>query len=655
MNRHILARSLLVYTTNQLRDILTGDFTLIFDDGKIETNAQETIYSSYAWEIHKRYPTTPMLISHHVKHVLKGKRLNRGTHLELLGNCMWAAHDSHPEKAYRGVEIRDEMSILVYDITAGSYSDLITHVEEYVTSIDIVDFVEIIDHPDVTEILNNPDPTQEYIVKAYDSLKTLLSGNKLDNNPIVKASKSNLVNTNQLLQCLGPRGYLTDIDSHRFNTPIVRSFTQGFKDFYSSLIESRSAAKSLFQNKSMLEEAEYFSRKIQLLCMGVENLHEGDCGSTEYLLWKVTPPVIENGRTVYEGDLKHMEGKYFLDEVNNKLSVISKKDTHLFGQTLKLRSPIAGCKHSDPHGLCSVCFGTLSDSVPAKTNIGHFCAVTMTEKSTQSVLSTKHLDTSALIAVISLALAYQSVLAIGADGNSYLFNSKLKGKELKLVIEQAEFTGITDISIVDNVSKLSTARVSSISSIGVITEFSAIEIPVFVDKRFASLTYEMLQYIRDNGYTVDENSNAVIDMVKWDFSKPILTLPMKQMNMGDHSASIASLLQQSDTSDSPEARLGDLFSLVTSKLDVNLAVLELIIYAGMVVNNEDEDYNFPKPWTDKEMGGYVKLVTNRSFSVAMAYEEQRARIADPSSYFKAKRPSHILDVFLMPEEAIRDV
>lgn len=667
MNKRILARTLLAYSTDQLREILTGDFDLVFDDGTVSTNARETIYSSYVWEFHKRYDKTPMLMKHHVRAVLGNKRLGTGTFLDLTGNAMWSTYDAYFDNTtagQAGVLFRDELSELLYSITSSTYSDIIQHVDEHVTSLDITDLIEIIEHDDVRVLLSTPEPTQEYVVSAYDALKTLLSGDKLSHNPVVKANKSGLVNLNQLLQCLGPRGYVTDIDSVRFNTPITRSFTQGFKDFYSSLIESRSASKSLFQNKSMLENAEYFSRKVQLLCMGVERLHPGDCGSQHYLLWNVAPPIFEGSKKTYDGDLKYLEGKYYWNKAENRLDVISKNDTHLFGQTLQLRSVIGGCMHPDPHGLCSVCFGRLSDSVPANTNIGHYCAVTMTEKSTQSVLSTKHLDANVIIAVISLAMEYYNFLLVGPDGNSYHVNPKLKGKEVKLYISQQELPGITDITTVENVSKLSVTRISGISGIGISTmhkgTFDSINIPVVVEKRLASLTYEMLQYIRDFGYsmsedsTINKDSTVVIDLHAWDFSKPIMSLPLKQYNMGDHSESISRLVEQSDISSTPEARLGDLFTLVTSKLDVNLAVLELIIYAGTCISNEDENYALPKPWTTNETGSYATLITHRSLSAAMAYEEQHITVGDPSSFSRIDRMSHPMDVFIMPEEAMRD-
>jgi hypothetical protein len=81
----IKARDMLRYTTQELYELLTGEFQLEFDDGAIETNAIMTAFSSHAWVFHRLYPKTPMLSRHHVQVVLKGTRYADDTHRDLLG------------------------------------------------------------------------------------------------------------------------------------------------------------------------------------------------------------------------------------------------------------------------------------------------------------------------------------------------------------------------------------------------------------------------------------------------------------------------------------------------------------------------------------------------------------------------------------------
>ena len=91
----INARMFLKMSIEDMWDTLDGRFRLRFDDGEIETDYKATLYSGYAWEFHRVYPSTPLLMKHHVTHLLGGRRLNSDTHLDLLGNAMWSVYDEY--------------------------------------------------------------------------------------------------------------------------------------------------------------------------------------------------------------------------------------------------------------------------------------------------------------------------------------------------------------------------------------------------------------------------------------------------------------------------------------------------------------------------------------------------------------------------------
>ena len=127
--------------------------------------------------------------------------------------------------------------------------------------------------------------------------------------------------------------------------------------------------------------------------------------------------------------------------------------------------------------------------------------------------------------------------------------------------------------------------------------------------------------------------------------------------MSDHSRDIAMMLesrveelQQRDKGVSPDAFLGDFFDLVNDKLNVNLAVIEVIVYAVMIVSAEDGDYSLPKPWTDCGLGVMKDTIKNRSGAVAMAYEGHREFIVNPTSYTTSNRTDHPMDGILMPAQ-----
>lgn len=662
----IQARKLLSFSTTQLWDILTGEFELQFDDGEIiETNDKETLYSSYTWDFHRIYPNTPLLKKHHLKDVLKGKPLGSKTHMVHLGAVMWDAYRHNP---VQGIGMRDEMARLIYRITNEIYNDLSIRLGEYVTSIDILDFIGITEHPDVKETLDTLPHSQQGIEIAYSSLTKLMNDkNATRYNPICKAVRAKLVNDNQVLQCVGPRGFLTDIDSTQFQVPVMVGYVKGIRKIYDSAVESRSSAKSLFFSKEPLQEAEYFSRRLQLLCQVVRNLHEGDCGSTNYVLWKVRPPLKDNDKTLRDGDLKNLVGKYYIKD-DGSLEVIKENDTQLHNTTIKLRSVVAGCHHPDPYGVCSVCFGELSKSVPDRSNLGHMCSTSMTQQSSQSVLSVKHLDGSSVIDGIVLNSRSRLFFKTSKDQMSYVLLPELKKQydRIQLSFTPAEAIGFLDVNNVQDVKDLMLSRVCELTTINVKTitndAVSSTPVDVSVKNRKASLTYEFLQYMKDVGWWEDNQHQYCVDLSGWDYSKEIMVLPQKHENMADHAKTIASMIESKvkaltdgENNTTPSATLAELFDLVNSKLNVNLAVLEIILYACMVVSVEDNDYRLPKGNSRKQLGVAKMTIPNRSLSAAMAYEGHRNTLFSPLSFYSQNRPSHPMDVFLMPEETMRSI
>lgn len=655
----IKARDLLATSTAVLWDTLPKEqLTLVFDNGEeYVCNWKSTIISSYGWDFHREYPNTPLLKKHHVGKLIEGKRFTPNTHLELLGNIVWDVYDAYPTID------RDILAKSTYQKTNELYNELSVKLEEYVSSIDILDFIQVLNSPVVEAANDNVKPTAESIDETYSIIKNALSQDPvLFNNPLAKAGRAGIVNSGQLMQCVGPRGFITDTNSRQFKTPVLRGYAEGLRLFYDHFIESRSAAKSLEFSKKPLQDTEYFARRLQLLDQIVKRLHHGDCGSTEYLRWTIRGPAFnEKGREIFSGDLGRLVGKFYLDEETKQLKAIHKSDKHLIGKTILLRT-VLECQHPDPYGICSTCFGELSLSVPANTNIGHMCCTSMTQKSSQSVLSTKHLDTSAVIEPIVIEHHDLKYLQTDNEGMSYFLNEKLKG-EISLVISAKEAFNISDIMEVKVIESLNIAQISQVTQIGfrVTTEkeFEQLAIQVGSERRKTSMTYPFLKYVKENGWHTDDNGNYVINMDKWDRSLPMLSLPLIHYSMSEHASDISKLLESTvselekrDKATSASSILYELYGLVNNKLNVNLAILEVVLYGIMIQSATDYRYHLPKPNTDRGIGVRSAIMSYRSLSAAMAYEDHKEILTNPLTFLLTERPDHPLDHLLMPNEAI---
>lgn len=663
--RKIKARSLLDYAAEELWDILTGQFILIFDNGEeLTTNAYETIYSSYAWDFHRQYPETPLLLKHHMRVMLMNntQRLSTSSDLNLIGACKFSVYDTYgPER----VELDPDLSAMAYAISNKQYVDALKHTGEFAMSIDLLDFMEVLDEPSIFEVNRNIERTQESIQHAHKVIENVLDDHtKLRTNAVAMEYRSKLLKAGQVLQCVGPRGALTDMNSRIFRVPIARGYVEGIRSLYDSIIEARSASKSSFYAAEALKQSEYFSRRLQFVAQTVQHLHRGDCGTNTYLEWTMRDKAEDdNGNKTRPSDLMLFHGKYYL-EGDGKLHMITPKSRSLIGRKLRIRSPLF-CAHPDPVGICATCYGDLALSVPKKTNIGQLSSTYMAKQASQNLLSNKHLDRNATLDKIQLSADDQKYVKVGRDNSSYLLADALRGKKVNLIIKPEQAQSLQDIFDVEDVRDLPEKHVTELDTIGiqVFTQHSnglligdGGDVKVAVHGRLGSFTHEMLQYIRDHRWKM-EGSNYSIDMADWDWDDTVIILPQKHFNNSDHVDNVAKMLESRvsemrnrDKAVSPSVILQELADYVNWKLDVNIALLEVVLYSTMIVSAEDNDYSLPKPWTKMGVGVQSKTMENRSLGVAYAYEDQYERIVSPTSYLETNRIDHPFDGIFMPFE-----
>lgn len=660
--RVISAEKFLKFTTDELFHNLEGDFIVKFADGEIATNEREVVFSSYAWEFHRRYPRTPMLMKHHLNAVKKNGEPGGKAFLELLENCYWSVYDTYCSSYEDKRDLIDELNRLGYESCNDVYC-LTRHLGAFVTSLNIMDFINITRSQPVIEATTTAPATEEGMNHVNTVIQSEIKNNPLHKrNPLAVAVRTGISRLGQALQCTGFRGFLTDVDSDIFRYPIMSGHIRGIRRLYDSLIESRSAAKSLMHSQKPLQDSEYFSRRQQLVCQNVQNLHMGDCGSTKYLLWKIRSKGTGDGENP-NGDLRTLAGKYYLDEDVGTYKILRESDTHLIGKTLKLRSLVTGCMHPDPNGICEYCYGESGISVPKDSNIGQVACVTLAAILGQLILSTKHYDGTSVAENIILRGIEKKYFSVGSNGITYMLNEKLRSDKIYLYVNIENCPGLVDIKLSEDMRVFTISRVSEfnrvfielIDSDGVSDKQS---LDVYVSARNSSMTHELLTHIRKVGYEIIDNSYR-IDLTNWDYSKPLFALPLSHYNMSNHQAEIASALEATaadlkrrNNDISPDNMIVEFHDLVNKRLTINLSVLEVIVYSAMIVDASDNNYSLPKPWTKAGFGIMRNILKNRSISALMAYQGHRDSFVNPESYLYTSRMDHILDAAIMPQETL---
>lgn len=650
----LLASKLLNVTTEELWETLSGEFDLMFEDGSVmKTDAIEVIYSSYFWEYHREYPSLKLLPRHHVSAVYKNRDIRTDTHIRLLENIFWDLVEVY---GLYDPSTRDRETRRIYEITNKIRNDLSYRLEEYVDSLDILDIFEVVNHMPITKAKEPRTPTKEHIEEVYKlTSKCLNEDPDIRMNKLACAVRSKLVSENQVLQCVAYRGYLTDANSLEFPNPIMTSFAEGITSFHDSLIESRSASIALYFADVPLKNSEYFARRLQFVAMTIERVVYGDCGSEEYIHWTVAPE-----------DFKSLVGKFYMDEATGLTEIRPNMKDHIVGKTIKMRSIVAGCKHTlkDPHAVCSTCFGGMYRNVKDNAGIGHEACATTSGPISQLVLSTKHVLGSSVIDGVVLSDKEKEYFIIGDDGATYYINPKAQRDGLVMVVANEEAQALSDVVNSDNRDNLSVAKLSKVSKVvferskGDFVDSVAVDIGII--NRRGYMTKEFIDFAARESWDVDNKGNYWFVMEKWDPKDPIFILPLKQYNMADYSNEIASLIEgivkdlgPRNVSSAPIELLRQLFDLINSRLSVNIALLEVIVYSAMCVDSLNGNFKVPDYDDQKALGVSAYNIANRSLSPNLAYKGQLDLMLSPRSFDATHRADHPMDVFVCPNEVVK--
>lgn len=632
------ARELAAMDKNQLWKIPDGSMKVVFDDGVLETTSRATIFSAYMWGIHVKWPKTPCTISHH----LGDQKVGSDTHINLLGKVMWDCYD-----AYKGKVDIEELCKFVYQATNLIYNDFTYRLESYVRSLSVLDYIDVIHHPVIKAANESVKPTRQSIDKTKRIIREVLKDPKeLRNNALGSAVRNGLIKIDQVLQCVGPRGYVTDVDSNFFPNPVLTGYAHGIRSLHDSMIESRSAAKSLTFVEEPLQKTEYFNRRLQLLASTFKHIVPGDCGNDRYMPWLLTA-----------ADLVALAGKNYLE--GNVLKRLKDTDRHLIGEVIQLRT-IFHCLNPDPEGVCTACFGDLALSIPRNTNVGHVSATALCEQASQAVLSVKHIDSGSDVDSIQLSEHDQRFIRVGADNNTIQLADRLEDKRVILTVSAKEASHISDISYVEDIKTLQVSFISDITQIVLTTiaddKEEKVVLPIAIGSRHGSMSHELLEYLKVNGWDLTSSGDYNIDLSKWNIELPLFVLPLKHTNMLNHMKAIETFLKATRAGkgpktlkdfETPEAALTDLYVLVSSHLNVNIAHLEVLIKATMIRSWLMKDYRLPHEGNSVEFGAFDYTMRMRSLSAAMAFEKHKKTLNDPATYLVKTRSDHILDPMLI--------
>lgn len=649
----------------QPKELLLGlktDLNLLLEDNQaVKVNYKEIIILRYLLEIMKFFPnvkiTSKYLLNHYKTNgFFTGKTLSSWIEVALQDIILLEV------KPKQNRDLLVPVYRQLWETFNSLYNEVVFNNLEYADSLIIEDLLDVQMDERLIKAMHNVTKLQtpESVTKTYEILEDIINHKEeIRDNQIVKRCISKTVNMNQVKQLLGSRGYVTEIDNHIFKYPVASSFTLGMADIYDMAIESRAGAKALYVSNKAIQTSEYTARGLQLVTMIVERLVDGDCGSKEYMDWYVEP-----GNKDKKPDLPNLLGIRFLNPETNKEETITKEHKDLInGKTIKIRTPLS-CKHSDPRAICTACFGDLAYSIPKNTNIGHFASTELTESTSQGILSQKHLVASASSGSITLD-AIASKFFIIKKGNTYHIRPDLfkKDESFKLIIDQESGFGIKDLNPNIVINKLNPQRVTRINDIFIShTDKNGKEmiypIQIKVGNKYGFFTYEFLEYIIKSSIKIDNMDRYVIDLKDWNIKLPIISMPDVEFDFLTLVKQLVELFRHTKSDytgvsdETPEYILQKLFDLVNKKIDTNIALLAVIVYAFTANDPENGDYSLARHSKEKKMVKLDTLIQNRSLGAGYAWESVNTSIVSPRSYRGQNAVEHPMDAFIAPNEVL---
>lgn len=656
-------RQLLQFNPKELLEGLKTDLNIEFEDGVIKTLPyKEIIILRYFMQLHSMYPeikiTSKYVLSNlYTNGLFTGKALSSWCEIFLEDFIV------NVVKPKQNRDLLIPVYKELWNIFNTVYNEVIYSKNEYAGSLNIEDLLEIQMDDRLLQSMRDVSnkQTPESVDNTYKVLDDIIRNKEeIKNNQIVKGYISKSLNVNQVKQLLASRGYVTEIDNHIFKYPIASSYTLGMQTIYDMAIESRSGAKALFVSNKAIQTSEYFARELQLVTMIVEKLVDGDCGTTEYMDWYMDPGL--NGK---KADIDNMLGIEFINPETGKKDNLRLEHAPIVnGKRIKIRTALQ-CKHKDPRCVCTACFGDLSYAIPStQTNIGQYCSTEMTEQASQGILSTKHLVNSASSADIALCKIGERFFTI-KKGTMYAFKPTLASTigEYKLVIDQESGFGIKDLNPSVDVNKLNPQRVSRIESIFIVhtdKNGNVEKWPITIKEgnKFGYFTLEFLDYIIKNSFTLDNMDNYTIDLKGWDVKHPIIAMPDIEYDFLTLVNQINSMFKHMETNtigigfETPESLLQKLFDKVNYKLNMNLAMLALIVYAFTVKDPDKGDFSLGRNVKNPKLAKLGAIIKNRSLGAAYGWEEVPNTVLSPRSFNGNNAVEHPMDVLFAPNEVI---
>ena len=346
----------------------------------------------------------------------------------------------------------------------------------YIQTIDALGLCKILHHPKIQAIVSKKlDPrfgtkvAEEHFKQISKELNQALTDRDvIQDNILINFMETGSLKDNQIPQVLAMYATRSDINDEMMGHIINESTLSGLKTPADYATEALSAKKSSYFSKVVIQDSQYFARRLRLTTLSLPKIHPGSCGRS------LTIPIcIPESRAMLN----------FMDKIHiekGKPVVLTRQNLKKYaGKIIQMVTPM-GCRHTD--GTCEACAGKgniqkdftvtktgniIRSYLPQNMHIGVFSATKVGNNVSQMVLSAKHL-------IKTLTKEYNltdiAKLYLFKRGDTLYWNKELKERLKKLYIR------FNAASIIGPVTDLTQRTLPTAETYSRINSFELVEI-----------------------------------------------------------------------------------------------------------------------------------------------------------------------------------
>jgi len=651
------------YSFNDVWNLPDHEHLIRFSDKEIVMTRPNIILSWIYWELYRCFPGAELIS----ETGLVGD-FGASTHRKIGSRIFWHIFNDLNSKGIRA-DVWD-LSKAFYEVTNEIYNVSCLKLSEYVTTVSLFDLIEIMEEFTIVEAKDNyrklaeesdyaEHVCAEEIAKVHSVVSKVLYTDReyLKHNGIKKLTMAGLVNKGQVIQMVGPRGYVHDIDGSVFPYPIDVGYGEGLDNLYDSMIESRSASRASIMNTDPLQQSEWFNRKVQLAASVILRQVYIEGGCSNYITAK---------RLVSKDDLTLLKGKYYMDEQTDKPVLIWDSIDHLIGKVIEYRT-ITGCGCHDAQEVCQVCLGWISLIIPPKSNLGFSLSTPLCAMISQIIMSTKHYEGSSISKKLTLDSNSSRWFRISPKQPDRLFLTEFASKGNVLIRIDSDYVKYLSQILHIDATELSPSRITRIPELGIsLTDKSGMMSGSFdilkkleVSGMGISLSTQVLTYLKEHGWGSGKNY-VEFTLKNWNVNTPVFIIPRKGDNIMSFFNDVKSYIEPQGKSNEKitdfKTVTGAIEGLITvlrrrlnkdNGQEFNITQAEIFVRSLMVVANNPERLNeLPRPGDDFNFKVLPWVINNRTLTSMLAHQEQYKSLLSIHWRTGKLKTKHMLDDIL---------